>query len=240
MTELLYQTDSYLKTCDSQVVAAEGEHVELDRSVFYPAGGGQPCDFGWLVHGATRLPVTDVRRRDGRVLHTVPDHALAPGARIRCEIDWERRHRLMRTHTTLHVLSAIIWRELAAPVTGGNMEPLKGRLDFEIDTIPPDFTARVEAALNAEIRAGRPVVIRILPRDEAMQIPDLIRTKINLLPAGIREIRTVDIVGLDLQADGGTHVRNTREIGGARVAGYKSKGKTFKRVRVEVVDEAEA
>ena len=236
MTELLYQTNGYLKACAGTVVAVDGEHVELDRSVFYPTGGGQPHDTGCIVHDGVRVAVTDVRRRDGHVWHTAPGHGLSPGLQVQCEVDWQRRHQLMRTHTTLHILSAIIWRDFAAPVTGGNMEPLKGRLDFEIDVVPQDFVSRVEAALQQEIRSARPVEVRILPRDVAMQIPDLIRTKVNLLPAGIRDIRTVEIAGLDLQADGGTHVANTREIGTARVAGYKSKGKTFKRLRVEVLD----
>ena len=147
----------------------------------------------------------------------MPEHGLNSGESVRGALDWGRRHQLMRTHTALHILSAVMWRDYAAPVTGGNMEPLQGRLDFELAEIPSEFAARVEAAVNVEVRAERPVEVRILPRDEARRIPDLIRTKVDLLPRDIEQIRTVHIVGLDLQADGGTHVRNTREIGGVRV-----------------------
>lgn len=236
LSELLYQTDSYLRTCEGSVLHVDGERVELDRSVFYPTGGGQPHDLGWLADASARHAVVQVRRSEGRVWHHVPGHTLTPGTRVQCEIDWTRRHQLMRTHTTLHILSAIIWRDFAAPVTGGNMEPLRGRLDFEIERVPDDFVDRVQSAVNEEVAAARDVRVRILPRDVALEIPDLIRTKVNLLPPEIREIRTVEIVGLDLQADGGTHVANTREIGAARVVEYKSKGKMFKRVRVEVTD----
>ena len=236
MTDLLYQTDATLRTFDATVVATEGVRVELDRTAFYPTGGGQPHDLGWLECGGQRVAVSAVEREGTRVWHTVPDHALAMGAAVRGILDWERRHRLMRTHTALHILSAIIWRDFGAPVTGGNMEPLRGRLDFELDVIPPDFVARLEQALNVEVQAARPVQVQLLPRQEALQIPDLIRTKVNLLPADIQIIRTVHIVGLDLQADGGTHVGNTREIGTIRVVEYKSKGKSFKRVRIEIED----
>jgi misacylated tRNA(Ala) deacylase len=232
MTELLYQTDSYLQDFEATVVATEGENVELDRSAFYPTGGGQPHDLGWLEAGGERLEVTAVGRREGRVWHAVPNHRFAVGHSVHGEIEWPRRYRLMRTHTALHMLSALIWREFAAPVTGGNMEPLKGRLDFELAEIPADFSVRLERALQSEVEAARAVEVRILPRDEALQIPDLIRTKVNLLPPDIQRIRTVHIVGLDLQADGGTHVANTREVGPVHVVETKSKGKSFRRVRI--------
>ncbi|UCE03393.1 MAG: alanyl-tRNA editing protein [Candidatus Latescibacterota bacterium] len=236
MTELLFQLDSYLRAFDASVRAVDGARVALDRTAFYPTGGGQPHDLGWLCEGDRRLEVVEVRREGEHVWHRLREQALEPTCRVRGEIDWERRYQLMRTHTALHILSGVIWRDHRAPVTGGNMEPLRGRLDFELDEIPADFAPRVEAAVNAEIRDARPIEVRILPRDEAMQIPDLIRTKINLLPPGIRQIRTVHIVGLDLQADGGTHVRNTSEVGCVRVLGYKSKGKSNKRLRIEVTD----
>jgi misacylated tRNA(Ala) deacylase len=236
VAELLFQLDSYLRAFDATVQVVDGARVALDRTAFYPTGGGQPHDLGWLSEGDRRLEVAEVRREGAHVWHTLREHALEPMRRVRGEIDWERRYQLMRTHTALHILSAVIWRDHRAPVTGGNMEPLRGRLDFELDEIPADFAPGVEAALHAEIRAARPIEVRILPREEAMQIPDLIRTKINLLPPGIRQIRTVHIVGLDLQADGGTHVRNTSEVGCVRVLGYKSKGKSNKRLRIEVTD----
>ncbi len=236
MTELLYQTDAYQREFAARVCSVEGERVELDRTAFYPTGGGQPHDLGWLEDGPRQRAVSAVERDGSRVWHTVPAHGLAASQSVRGKIDWERRHALLRTHTALHVLSAVIWRDHGAPVTGGNMEPKRGRLDFELGTLPADFGARLQQALDAEIAAARPVEVRILPRHEALQIPDLIRTKVNLLPPELQHIRTVHIVGLDLQADGGTHVANTREIGGLRVVEIKSKGKGFRRVRIEVVD----
>jgi misacylated tRNA(Ala) deacylase len=236
LTELLYQTDSYLRAFEAIVHAVDGDRVTLDCTAFYPGGGGQPHDSGWLVDNERRLEVTAVRRDGEHVWHTLRPAKLEPRRRVRGEIDWERRYSLMRTHTALHILSAVMWRDHRSPVTGGNMEPLRGRLDFELDDIPPDFAESVEAAINIELQAARPIEVRILPRDEAMQIPELIRTKINLLPAGIQQIRTVHIVGLDLQADGGTHVRNTSEVGAVRVLEYKSKGKNFKRIRIEITD----
>lgn len=236
MTELLYQTNSYLREFEAVVREVDADRVALDRTAFYPTGGGQPHDVGWLVGAERKTGVTRVRREGVVVWHTAPGHGLTPDREVHGEIDWQRRHQLMRTHTTLHILSAVIWRDYRAPVTGGNMEPLRGRLDFELSDIPDGFVDEVERAINEEIRAERPVEVRILPRQEAVQIPDLIRTKVDLLPADIQMIRTVDIVGLDLQADGGTHVANTREIGVARVVEYKSKGKAFKRIRIEVAD----
>jgi misacylated tRNA(Ala) deacylase len=159
------------------------------------------------------------------------------GTTIRGELDWERRYRLMRTHTALHVLCGVIWRDYGASVTGGNMQPLKGRMDFEFETMRKELVAEIEANVNAEIAKGLPVRIAILPREEAFQIPDLIRTKINLLPPQIQEVRTVEIVGLDLQADGGTHVANTSEVGPLRVVDYKSKGAINKRIYLQVVDD---
>ena len=151
-------------------------------------------------------------------------------------LDWERRYQLMRTHTAMHILCGVVWRDYGAPVTGGNMDPLQGRMDFEFATLRAELVGEIEAKCNAEIAAARDVRVRILPRAEAFEIPDLIRTKINLLPEGIQEIRTVEIVGLDLQADGGTHVANTREVGRIRVADYKSKGAINKRIYIEVGD----
>ena len=236
MTDLLYQTDAMLREFDATIVTVEGERLELDRTAFYPTGGGQPHDRGWLEAAGRRVAVTAVTRAGDRVWHAAPGHAWVPGQAVHAVLDWQRRHDLMRTHTALHVLSAIIWRDFGAPVTGGNMEPLQGRLDFELEAQPPGFVAHLETALAAEIAAARPVQVQLLPRAAALEIPDLIRTKVNLLPPTLQVIRTVHIVGLDLQADGGTHVANTRDIGGVRVVETKSKGKAFKRVRIEIVD----
>ena len=237
MTQLLYHLDSYLRAFEATVHRVEGDRIVLDRTAFYATGGGQPHDVGWLLgEGGAQAPITDVTREGDTVWHSAPGHSLRPRAQVRGEIDWERRHKLMRTHTALHVLCGVIWRDYNVPVTGGNMEPLRARMDFELAQIRSDFVQRVELAVNEEIRAARPIEVRILPRAEAEKIPDLIRTKVNLLPPGIAEVRTVNIVGLDLQADGGTHVANTREVGRLRVVDYKSKGKSNKRIVIEIED----
>lgn len=236
MTEQLYQIDSYAREFEAVVTAVEGPAVGLDRSAFYPGGGGQPCDLGGLEWNAGSAQVVRVQRQGARVWHTLDGDPPPVGAAVHAVLDWERRYRLMRTHTALHVLCGVVWRDYGASVTGGNMEPLKGRMDFEFETMRKELVAEIEGNANAEIEKGHPVRIAILPRDEAFLIPDLIRTKINLLPPQIREVRTVEIVGLDLQADGGTHVANTSEVGRVRVADYKSKGAINKRIYIALND----
>lgn len=238
MTELLYQTDSYLKDFQASVTAVDAEThaVVLDRTAFYPGGGGQPPDKGTFSDGATTYTVINVQKSGDEVRHVlVADSPLPPvGAQLSAQLDWDHRYNLMKTHTALHILCGVIFRDFGAQVTGGNMEPLKGRMDFEFETLHKDFVQEVEIAVNKEVAAARPVTVKILPREEAFQIPDLIRTKINLLPAGIQNVRTVEIVGLDLQADGGTHVHNTSEVGRIRITDYKSKGKINKRMYIEI------
>jgi misacylated tRNA(Ala) deacylase len=238
MTELLYQTDSYLQDFEARVtsVLPEGRAVILDQSAFYPGGGGQPCDFGTLMIDGLAHPVTSVKKQGADVLHFLGGDATLPpvGASARGQLDWPRRHKLMRTHTALHVLCGTVFRDYGAKVTGGDMEPLKGRMDFEFATMRGELVRDIEAAVNREIKMAREIRVKILPREEAFQIPDLIRTKINLLPAGIEFVRTVEIVGLDLQADGGTHVRNTNEVGRVKVTDYKSKGAINKRIYIEI------
>jgi misacylated tRNA(Ala) deacylase len=239
MTEPLYLTDAYLQTFAATVTEQVDGGVVLDRTAFYPTGGGQPCDFGVLTAGDQSWPVTQVKRVDGRHVHFVtggpPAGELpAVGALVTGQLDWDRRYKLMRTHTALHILCGVIWRDYGASVTGGHMEPLLGRMDFEFETMRQELVADIEAAVNREVEAARMVLVQILPRQEAFQIPDLIRTKINLLPAGIAKVRTVEIVGLDLQADGGTHVANTHEVGRLRITDYKSKGKINKRLYLEL------
>lgn len=238
MTELLYQTDAYLQEFEASVTAviAESRAVVLDRTAFYPGGGGQPHDLGSLLMDGVVYPVDKVKKQGEDVLHFLGGDAPlpAPGSASRGTLDWVRRHKLMRTHTALHVLCGTVFRDYGALVTGGDMEPLKGRMDFEFATMHGDLVREIEAAVNREVAQARDVRVRILPREEAFQIPDLIRTKINLLPEGIQQVRTVEIVGLDLQADGGTHVRNTREVGTIRVTDYKSKGASNKRIYIEV------
>jgi misacylated tRNA(Ala) deacylase len=238
MTQLLYQTDSYLQAFDAKVTAVDEENhaVILDRSAFYPGGGGQPYDTGSLTFGGVAVPVTRARKMGESVLHVLPPEQPlpAPGAHTLGQIDWDRRYALMRTHTALHILCGVVFRAYGALVTGGDMDPLQGRMDFEFETMHKDLVQAIEAAVNQEVALARPVRVEILPREKAFQIPDLIRTKINLLPEGIQQVRVVEIVGLDLQADGGTHVRNTSEVGRVRVVDYKSKGKINKRIYIEV------
>jgi misacylated tRNA(Ala) deacylase len=238
MTQLLYQTDSYLQNFDATVSAVDVAQrtVTLDQTAFYPGGGGQPNDTGALTVNGVTYPVLKVQKAGDNVLHILGGDAPlpVPGASAQGQLDWERRYQLMRTHSMMHILCGVIFRDYGAQVTGGNMEPLKGRMDFEFETLHKDFVQEVQVAVNKEVAAARPLQVRILPREEAFQIPDLIRTKINLLPEGITQVRVVEIVGLDLQADGGTHVHNTSEVGNIRVIDYKSKGKINKRLYVEL------
>ncbi len=234
MTKLLCHTDAYLKEFEATVMAVNLEEnaVALDKTAFYPGGGGQPCDYGWI----NDIPVKKVKRQEQHMWHWLNGDAPAEGTTVHGKIDWERRYSLMRTHTAFHILCGVVWRDYRAQVTGGNMDVLKGRMDFEFETLKKELVSEIEEKLNIEITAARPIHVNVLPREEAFQIPDLIRTKINLLPKGITEVRTVEIEGLDLQADGGTHVANTSEVGKIKVAGYKSKGKINKRIMLEIGD----
>lgn len=236
MTELLFQTDSYLRKFDAEIieVRADPNAIILDRTAFYTGGGGQPSDIGTMVFESNSIPVTKVKTQEGKVWHWIEGPLPAVGTKITGIIDWEHRYQLMRTHTALHILCGVVWRDYGAQVTGGNMEPLKGRMDFEFETLQKELVKEIEEKVNAEVKNSRDVRIKILPREEAFKIPDLIRTKINLLPPQIKEVRTVEIVGLDLQADGGTHVANTKEIGFVRVVDYQSKGKINKRIYIEL------
>ncbi|MGA2615375.1 MAG: alanyl-tRNA editing protein [Spirochaetia bacterium] len=234
MTELLCHADSYLKEFDAKVmeVNAAERAVALDRTAFFPGGGGQPCDRGWL----NDIPVARTGRQGDLIWHWLEGDPPSSGSQAHGKIDWELRYKLMRTHTAFHILCGVVWRDWKAQVTGGNMEPLRGRMDFEFETLQHDLVAEIEKRINAEVLAARPVSVRTLPREEAFQIPDLIRTKINLLPEGIQEVRIVEIGGLDLQADGGTHVANTREVGAIRITGYESKGRINKRIKLEILE----
>ncbi len=231
-TTLLYLDDSYATTFHSTVVAIEGHEVALAATLFYPTGGGQPHDLGALG----QVEVSDVRKREDVVWHTVAGHTLRLGDAVTGCIDWDRRHRLMRTHTALHVLCGVIWKQWRVPVTGGNMEPLVARMDFEFDPLPEGFAAIIETLVNKAIALDHQILVGYLPRSTAVLDEDLIRTKVNMIPDSVPEIRVVDIVGLDKQADGGTHVRSTREVGHLRVTKTESKGKGNKRIRVEIYD----
>jgi misacylated tRNA(Ala) deacylase len=238
MTEMLYQTDSYIKEFDARVteINQEMHAIILDRTAFYPGGGGQTFDHGVITAGNEKYPLKRARSTRKGLWHIIAGEGSLPevGTDVHGEVDWERRYKIMRTHTAMHVLCGTIFKDYGALVTGGDMEPLRGRMDFEFETLHKDLVQVIEERVNAEIEKGHDVRIAILPREEAFAIPDLIRTKINLLPAFIKEVRTVEIVGLDLQADGGTHVHNTSEIGRIRVPNYKSKGKINKRIYVEL------
>lgn len=233
MTELLYQTDSYLKEFAAKIIGVDEEQhgILLDRTAFYPGGGGQPNDIGTLVTPDNTYVVSKVVRGN---VHVIEGDLPAAGTEVRGILDWEHRYKLMRTHTAMHILCGVVWRDYNASVTGGNMEPLQGRMDFEFERMQKELISEIEASINAEVAAERDLRVKILPREEAFQIPDLIRTKINLLPDGIAEVRTVEIIGLDLQADGGTHVANTREVGKLRISDYKSKGGINKRIYLEI------
>ena len=242
--EQIAYADAYARSVQARVRHVEvgdATLVVLDRTNFYPGGGGQPSDRGlilrtsdgrgWTVRGA--------RKAEGEIVHELqPDDGDPPavGDTVEVDLDWARRFALMRTHTALHALCGVVWRDHGAQVTGGNMEPGSGRMDFEFESMSGDLVDSIEAAVNVELAADRDVRVNVLPRDEAFAIPDLIRTKINLLPEGIDEIRTIEIVGLDLKADGGIHVDNTREVGRIRVTGYESKGRINKRIRIELVE----
>ncbi len=247
MSENLCYVDAYARSAAARIRAVEpggegrGPLVLLDRTVLYPGGGGQPADRGELrtLHGLA-WAVISARRLGDETWHEL-DPGVAPpdpglDAVLTVDVDWARRYALMRTHTALHALCGVVWRDYGALVTGGNMEPGAGRMDFEFERMSGELVGAIEAAVNSEIARERDVRVGFLSREQAFAIPDLIRTKINLLPPGIDAIRTIEIVGLDLQADGGTHVANTREVGSIRVTGYESKGRINKRIRIAVED----
>ena len=235
----LFAVDAYRTEFEATVVDVDrdGGRLRLDRTAFYPTGGGQPHDLGDLVSSDATLAVTGVRREAGAIWHTVEADDLPDvGTEVAGTIDWDRRFALMRTHTALHILCGVIWADYGIPVTGGNMEPLKGRLDFPFAAMSADLGARVERRINDEIERAHEIVVDFLPRTVADSDPALIRTSANLIPAAIDPLRVIDIVGLDRQADGGTHLLSTAEVGRVRVVGTESKGKDNKRIRLEVVE----
>ncbi|HEX9977753.1 MAG TPA: alanyl-tRNA editing protein [Acidimicrobiia bacterium] len=234
MTEDLAAIDAYLRETTASVVSVADEGIVLDRTVFYARGGGQPGDTGVLEWSGGSVAITDTLKRSGEVFH-VPGGSPPPvGTAVVARIDWDRRHTLMRTHTALHVLSAVIWRDFDAKVTGGNMEPGVARMDFELDSISVEFGKDVESRLNAALAGNHPVTVRFVPRAEALADPDLIRTKVSLIPETVDPIRVIEIGSVDKQADGGTHVANTSEVGPVRVVKTESKGKGNKRMRIEL------
>jgi len=238
MTDLLYQTDSYLRKFTAKITDVDEANraVLLNQTAFYPGGGGQPADMGTLAVAGKTYTMPRARKGPEGIWHSLGGDEPLPqmGAEVEGQIDWERRYQLMRTHTAMHILCGVVFRDYKALVTGGDMEPLKGRMDFEFETLSKELVGVIEAAVNKEVDKALAVRVDILPRQKAFEIPDLIRTKINLLPPEIQVVRIVELVGLDLQADGGTHVHNTSEVGRMRVVDYKSKGKINKRIYVEL------
>jgi misacylated tRNA(Ala) deacylase len=238
MTDLLYLRDAYLRDFEATVEEVDEGRVRLDRTALYPTGGGQPHDTGTLRWDGGEVAVVEVAKQGADVWHVVEGDPPAPGTVVQGTVDWDRRHALMRTHSALHILCGVIWNEWGKAVTGGNMEPLKARMDFEFDPLPEGFGARVEELVNAELVADRPIEVSFLAPEEAASgaTGSLVRTKVSLVPEGVAEVRVVDIVGLDKQADGGTHVRSTGEVGRVRVVKTESKGKGNKRVRIAIED----
>ena len=236
MTELLYYSESYLKQFDATVTDVVAGGVVLNRTAFYVGGGGQPADSGVLTVGSREYSVTGIKRVEGQFVHLVSGELPSQSSIVKGQIDWERRYLLMRTHSALHILCGVVWRDYGARVTGGDMKPGEGRMDFEFESFSAEFVDELEAKVNAEVEKHREIRINHLSREEADQEPDLIRTKVNLLPSDIQEIRTIDIDGLDLQADGGTHVANTQEVGTIQVVGHESKGRINKRIRIALED----
>lgn len=234
MTEEIFSTDAYARSCEATVVALDGDAVVLDRTVFYARSGGQPGDTGELRWQGGAVRVGDTVKGEAGIRHVIEGAPPPVGTAVTAEIDWDRRHVLMRTHTALHALSGIVFTGWGARVTGGNMEPGVARMDFELEGISQDFGREVEERLNAALAGDHPVHVSFLPRSEALADPDLIRTKVSLIPDHVDPIRVIDIEGVDKQADGGTHVARTSEVGPVRVVKTESKGKGFKRMRIEL------
>ena len=236
-THRLELDDQTLRDWDAAVLDAAPEGIVLDRSAFYPGGGGQPPDHGVLLWGGVQTRIADVRKGDDLYLIPAEGDPLPPvGTAVRGAIEDERRTALMRTHSGLHVLCGVVFRDFGSLVTGGNMEPLSARMDFNLPEVPPGFREAVEAACNAEVTADRRIDVRVLPRDEAFALPDIIRTATNLIPPEVKDVRIIDIVGLDQQADGGTHVASTRQVGRIEVVKIENKGRGFRRLRIRVAD----
>ncbi len=236
-THRLELDDQTLREWDAVVLSSDPEGIVLDRSAYYPGGGGQPPDHGVLLWGGVQTRIVGARKGDDLYLIPAEGDPLPPaGTAVRGALDDARRTALMRTHSGLHVLCGVVFRDFGAPVTGGNMEPLSARMDFNLPEVPPGFREAVESACNTEVAAGRRIGVRVLARDEAFAIPDIIRTATNLVPPEVKEVRIIDIVGLDQQADGGTHVATTSQIGRIEVVKIENKGKGFRRLRIRVSD----
>ena len=237
-TKLLYHENSYTFECSAKVVAVEGDEIALDATVFFPGGGGQMPDHGIITweNREREGTVIAMNKREDVVWHTLDSLAPAVGTEVVGTIDWDFRYRMMRTHTALHILCGTIWKEFGVQVTGGQMYPDRARMDFAMENLNKERIAYIEEKINEAVEADYPIRVYSLPREKAFAIPDLIRTKINLLPPQIEEVRIVEIVGLDLQADGGTHVSHTKEVGGIKITKTENKGKINKRLEIKLTD----
>ncbi len=237
-TKLLYHDNSFMFECTATVVAVEGDEIALDATVFYPGGGGQLPDHGSLTWDNEQETGTVIalNKRSDIIWHTLDRLPPSVGSEVKCKLDWDFRYRMMRTHTALHILCGTIWKEFGVQVTGGQMYPDRARMDFAMEDLNRERLTLIEEKINAHVQADYPISVYTLPREKAFAIPDLIRTKINLLPPEMHEIRIVEIVGLDLQADGGTHVRHTSEVGGIRITRTENKGRINKRLEIRLID----
>ena len=237
-TKLLYHENSFTYECSARVVAIEGDDIALDATVFYPGGGGQMPDRGIITwdNREQEGSVIALNKRDDVVWHTLDRMPPALGTEVVCTIDWDFRYQMMRTHTALHILCGIIWKEFNVQVTGGQMYPDKARMDFAMENLNKERITYIEERVNEAIEADYPIRVYTLPREKAFTIPDLVRTRINLLPPDIEEVRIVEIVGLDLQADGGTHVNHTKEVRGMKITKTENKGKINKRIEIRLTD----
>jgi misacylated tRNA(Ala) deacylase len=239
-TKLLYHTNSFTYECTAKVVAVEGDEIALDATVFYPGGGGQMADRGVITwnDGQEQANVIAMNKRGDVIWHTLDRESPSLESEVVGTIDWDFRYKMMRTHTALHILCGTIWKEFGVQVTGGQMYPDRARMDFAMENLDKERIGYIEQKINEAIDADYPIRVYALPREKAFQIPDLVRTKINLLPAGIEEVRIVEIVGLDLQADGGTHVNHTKEVGGIIITKTENKGRINKRLEIMLTDQA--
>jgi len=237
-TKLLYHENSFTFECSARVVAVEGDEIALDATVFFPGGGGQMPDRGIITwdNRGQEGSVIALNKRDDVVWHTLDRLPPPVGTEAVCTIDWDFRYQMMRTHTALHILCGIIWKEFGVQVTGGQMYPDKARMDFAMENLNKERITYIEEKVNDAIEADYPIRVYTLPREKAFAIPDLVRTRINLLPADIEDVRIVEIVGLDLQADGGTHVKHTKEVRGIKITKTENKGKINKRIEIRLED----
>src|SRR5437588_3213115 len=237
-TKLLYHENSFTYECTARVVAVEGDEIALDATVFYPGGGGQMADRGVISWDNQQLQanVIAMNKRNNIVWHTLDCLPPRVGTEVVGTIDWDFRYQMMRTHTALHILCGIIWKEFGVQVTGGQMHPDRARMDFAMENLNKQRIEYIEDKVNEAVEADYPIRVYTLPREKAFAIPDLVRTKINLLPANMEEVRIVEIVGLDLQADGGTHVNHTKEVGSIWITRKENKGRINKRLEIEIND----